>query len=178
MHHTPLGCKHKTNPIMAITLQASNGTAILYPQSHLIECGGRLFRTPYSATSDLVSFQFHNTNAITLHTKNVFILDVESNHPTDKYDWMVVVCTTDNSREYKKDNYVDNINHKWRRVQRWMLAHTKSLLTRKKLAVCMALHPRLGIESKIASLGLDCINEICSFIKGARDQNCSKRTLS
>ena len=149
---------------MAIKLQASNGTAMLYPQSHLIECGGRLFRTPYSATSDLVSFQFHNTNAITLHRKNVFILDVESNHPTDKYDWMVVVCTTDNSREYKKDNYVDNINHKWRRVQRWMQATTQKRIADRKLALAMVFHKRLGADCSMAALGVDCTRLVAELL--------------
>ena len=164
MHHTPLGCKHKTNPIMAIKLQASNGTAMLYPQSHLIEFGGRLFSVPPSKTSRLLNFQHHNPETIVLHTLTLYFLDIVSNQQTDEYDWTAVICCTDSSKVFKTDNFLDSINHRWRRIQRWMRATAQKRIADRKLALAMGFHKRLGADCSMAALGVDCTRLVAELL--------------
>jgi hypothetical protein len=51
--------------------------------------------------------------------------------------------------------WCDTLNPKVRRLQRWVkqLAHRKAA----RLALAMALHPRLGIHCALAELGRDCV---------------------
>ena len=55
--------------------------------------------------------------------------------------------------------WCDTLNPKFRRLQRWIKAVARQLAHRKasRQALAMALHSRLGTNSALAGLGLDCI---------------------
>ena len=55
--------------------------------------------------------------------------------------------------------WCDNLNPKFRRLQRWIKAIVKQLAHKKaaKLALAMTLHMRLGTHSALAKLGYDCV---------------------
>lgn len=64
-----------------------------------------------------------------------------------------------NSVQYGR---LENLNHLLIRLQRW----TRRMLYRARgLALCMALHPRLGAESWLAELGGDMLHLILGRIK-------------
>jgi hypothetical protein len=165
-------CKHNPtcSPInMIITLTASNGTAILYSQSRLTACCGRLYRThPYTA-SLIIRIQDHRPETITLHnTQCIFTLLIASNHPTDTYDSTIAACSTDESNLSKTSMFIDNVNPKWRRIQRWMRSRARIMLINKKLALAMALHTRLGTHCSLAAIGVDCIKIIAVLLNRPR----------
>lgn len=55
---------------------------------------------------------------------------------------------------------LENLNHLLIRLQRW----TRRMLKRsKRLALCMAFHPRLGVESGLAELGQDILSLIAAL---------------
>jgi hypothetical protein len=58
--------------------------------------------------------------------------------------------------------YIDKINPKFRRVQRWIRA--MAIRRKRKLALAMTLHHRLGAHSALAVLGGDCVESVAKFI--------------
>jgi hypothetical protein len=155
---------------MASTLAASNGVIVLYPKSNLISFDGRLFRAATYVMAITVGFKSNATqpNAIVIHPHDRFSLLISSSQPTDTYDSIIVACTTDDATVSKKDKFIDTINRKWRRIQRWMRTKARKLIADKKLALAMALHARLGNRCCMAVLNLDCIRFVAELLNGAQ----------
>ena len=73
------------------------------------------------------------------------------------------VLSSDSLRDHYdpiRHPYVDRINSKWRRVQRWMRAVLAKIRQQRALALAMAWHVRLGHGASISALPVELIKEV------------------
>jgi len=148
-----------------------------YPQARLVGRTGRLYRIKLFDVERWVKSwdQFRAaTTAISVCFCNIQGYGPDNMHftnalPNGRCHLMVsfaddyCVLSSDDVRDFYAPYmhpYVDRINSKWRRIQRWMRRWVALRREERALALAMAWHARLGAESAIACLDADLVPDL------------------
>jgi len=175
----------KQNPyllyIMVIAFTCPDGSAVIYPKSGLISFQGRLFRLREGHCTKmlLLSFQIHHPPAVTIklgdygrndkNPKYKFFLHIITECRTEETAYTPTTCIPRDdfhAKELCNGIFIDTINPKWRRLQRWLRKTAQKCMAPRKLALAMALHDRLGANCGAAVLGLDGMMLVAEQISG------------
>ena len=165
---------------MVISFTCPDGAAVIYPHSQLVSFQGRMYRITVNIEMLLLSFQLHNPPAVSIKLngrywtdrglKYGYFLHIITECRTEEQAYAPTWCIA--SEEWRDKNFqngifIDTINAKWRRLQRWMLTTARKLIARRKLALAMALHDRLGANCNMAIVRTDCIRLIADMLSGS-----------
>ena len=165
---------------MVISFTCPDGAAVIYPRSQLVSFQGRMYRITVNIEMLLLSFQLHNPPAVSIKLngrywtdrglKYGYFLHIITECRTGEQAYAPTWCMASelwHDKNFHNGIFIDTINSKWRRLQRWMLITARKLITRRKLTLAMALHDRLGANCKMAIVGTDCIKLIADMLSGS-----------
>ena len=144
---------------------ADGHKAVIYDKLRLIAYAGRLYRTDRNVEIRRARLLATQRYQRIVAEKDDFmygglIYRFFSNDPAKIHtEFTLMLCVPVYVINHRC-MWIDMVNYKFRRAQRWMKARAVPLVQARKLAVAMALHARLGALSPLAVLGCDGIEMV------------------
>ena len=145
---------------------AGNDMVMHYPRFHMISHKGKLFHKSYYTEVAALRFGAHyieKRDGI-FFTRGLRFTFFKGTPVGDGFNNTLCVPTWVFAAQYRTapPTLIDQLNPKFRRLHRWMLALAQRLVPAKRLAVAMGLPHRLGQHSQLQLLCTDSLGFIAS----------------